>query len=469
VLCLWIWSNDLPHETVRRLLWSCVASQGIVDLTITVLAGFRCLYLLGGERLFQWYTHNWFRLVVDVSTVVLANDVKERHWPAEGSEDGSIMAINSLLHGVHLLYQLRAFQWSGQRLLPIMKSVQPIAGMLVIMLFLITSFLNAYWAMDRNVDGDIRIYEVVVFLLTGEGFLQTSDVAAMDPKRRAMSIIVTVFASFFFIAIALNVFIAVLSDCYDQEQERMVCTFLKERARICSGLFLLPSWDFLQRPPVLERNATLQSKEVEAAAAERNRQSVKLASAGLLLAIVALVSGAVVSLSTDISAWLGAVLLSVGVLLAQVQLRHLLTIGWRERYLWLCHDVKVDEDMFLAPAGSDEGVNTVETYGRLAVIKRYMYDQCRVVSVDCRTQVSTLQRGLDDCHMELGALRAEVRALTSAIARAGNGGLPPEAMPAQVLGHAMPTSASGHDTRRGTSRRCGEGKASLREDGGFNL
>merc|ERR1712194_422998 len=100
------------------------------------------------------------------------------------------------------------------------------------------AFVHAFWAMDRDNADEVRLFEVVVFLFTGEGFIDSSDLDAMDFKLRSVNIVLTVFGTFFFLACALNVFIAVLGDCYDQEQERMVCTFLESRAKICSDLML---------------------------------------------------------------------------------------------------------------------------------------------------------------------------------------------------------------------------------------
>lgn len=410
VLCIWIWwsiSVEPPSPIARKLLWSCVASQGIVDGVSVLLATLRCWYILGREALPQFLVQMWFRLVVAACTVTLAHSLCERHWPADGSDDSAIMAANSLLHGIHMLYQLRAFQWSGQRLLPIMKSVQPIVGMLVIMLFLITSFLNAFWAMDRKVDGDIRIFEVVVYLFTGEGFLQSDALRQMPSSQRTMCIVLTVMACFLFLAIALNVFIAVLSDCYDQEQERMACTFLKERAMLCSSVYLWPSWDFLQKRPQRLESApgeTRTSAFDSEAEPELRRSSSNFANIGLAVIVLLLFAGAVLCLILEVGSWLGVSLLSAGLILLQVHLRCELTRDWERRYLWLCHDVHVEEDMFMEP----EHGSTVETYGRIAVVKRYIFDQCKSVALECRS----VQRSVDECFEELSALRSEVRSLS---------------------------------------------------------
>merc|ERR1712113_1144869 len=96
-----------------------------------------------------------------------------------------LLAANSLAHGILLLFELRAFQWTGQRLLPIMRSVQPIAGMLVIMLFLLLAFVHAFWAIDRDHADEVRLFEVVIFLFTGEGFIGSDDLDLMDFSRRS--------------------------------------------------------------------------------------------------------------------------------------------------------------------------------------------------------------------------------------------------------------------------------------------
>merc|ERR1712046_556560 len=121
----------------------------------------------------------------------------------------------------------------GQRILPIMKSGQKIFGMLVIMMFLLLAFCQAFAAMHSNKATDVNFYDVIVLLFTGESFMDGEAVEGEGGARREFMIVLTIGALFVFMACALNVFIAVLGDCYDQEQERMVRTFQKTRAEIC--------------------------------------------------------------------------------------------------------------------------------------------------------------------------------------------------------------------------------------------
>ena len=60
-----------------------------------------------------------------------------------------------------------------------MKSVVPIVGMLVIMLFISLAFMHAFWAMDRAGINEISMFNIVVLLFTGEQFLSPEDLIAI--------------------------------------------------------------------------------------------------------------------------------------------------------------------------------------------------------------------------------------------------------------------------------------------------
>ncbi len=59
----------------------------------------------------------------------------------------------------------------------VMKSVPQIRGMLIILFFLVVGFLHAYWALEITSGDEIMVYDVVLYVFTGEPFaaLQTLD------------------------------------------------------------------------------------------------------------------------------------------------------------------------------------------------------------------------------------------------------------------------------------------------------
>ena len=76
---------------------------------------------------------------------------------------------------------LRAFQWTGRRLLPIMKSVQPIIGMLVILLFLMLAFVHAFWALHPH-NADEACFTEWATLFKGQ-FKELRPTLPTDPKQ----------------------------------------------------------------------------------------------------------------------------------------------------------------------------------------------------------------------------------------------------------------------------------------------
>merc|ERR1712032_1401273 len=80
-----------------------------------------------------------------------------------------------------------------------------------------------------------------MFLLVGDDVLTDSELRATNDEGRDTMLLVSIFGVFLMLACAVSVFNSVLADSYDIEQERMLSTFLRERARICSGFYLRPS------------------------------------------------------------------------------------------------------------------------------------------------------------------------------------------------------------------------------------
>jgi len=147
------------------------------------------------------------------------------------------------------------------------------------------------------------------------------------------------------------------------EQERMICTYLQERAKICSGFFLRPQ---LHCSLFLEFNSKL---------------PWILASVAAL--IISGAWGSIVhwTMVAGTSAWVPAILIVISVVLIQSLLRDSLTSGWHDNFLWICHEVNVDESMFLHASNHSVERNLVHHQGRITQIKRYVHDQSTKMEV----------------------------------------------------------------------------------------
>eukprot|EP00427_Karlodinium_veneficum_P064513 CAMPEP_0169325564 /NCGR_PEP_ID=MMETSP1017-20121227/11055_1 /TAXON_ID=342587 /ORGANISM="Karlodinium micrum, Strain CCMP2283" /LENGTH=296 /DNA_ID=CAMNT_0009420251 /DNA_START=78 /DNA_END=968 /DNA_ORIENTATION=+ len=275
-----------------------------------------------------------------------------------------------------------------------MKSVQPIAGMLVIMMFLLFAFVHAFWAMDRMRADGVRFYEILIYLFVGEAFMDSQDLDEMRLGERTVTIAIAILGTFFFLACALNVFIAVLGDCYDQEQERVICTFLKERAQICSVLFLRPSWKVKRR-----------SK------ADRKRwlilccTCIPICGLGLFFLLIFLVH------KLEIASWVPACFLTFVLLYFYAFMKSELSDDWNNRYLWMCHDVDISEDLFLASRGN----GPVESRGRISKIKTYIFEQNKAASAQWKADISSIEEDVRTCHKDMSDLKQSVAQVKHAI------------------------------------------------------
>mmetsp|Transcript_57419 Transcript_57419/g.186196 ORF Transcript_57419/g.186196 Transcript_57419/m.186196 type:complete len:465 (+) Transcript_57419:431-1825(+) len=235
-----------------------------------------------------------------------------------------------------------------------MKSIQPIAGMLVIMAAILFGFMHSFWAMDLDAASDVIFYNVATLLMTGESFVDGGAMADMPTDRRFLMIVLTLGALFLFLACALNIFIAVLGECYDLEQERMVTSFQVERARICSTLLLGPK---------VPNHIGLLQTHLGLALLVGVFGMIWLVAC--LLTFADLTAGAAASVTT----------LAGSVLLLQALMRGAYTQGWDQRYLWLCAEQSIEEhSQWLS---TQEDLDTLDGQGRSVRIKRYMFDSAR--------------------------------------------------------------------------------------------
>lgn len=385
VICYWIWGAGQVEapKMLRCALWGLLASEGVSECFTFVWTFVHGYKRLSAGLLYRWVKRAAARAVVGTFALSLAVETAAEFQPVE---NGSILlSINSLLHWLLILTEIRAFRATGRRILPIMKSVTPIAGMLLIMCSITLAFLHAFWAMDRADINEISMFNIVVLLFTGEQFLSGDDLALMPDRQRITIILLSIGGVFIFLTCTINVFIAVLCECYDQEQERMVCTFLKERARICSGYFL--------RPKMKATGFSFLSQEIRKLTWWRWI---------LLLVVVVVFYGVTLFLISEadiVTAWFGAVYPSLSVLCVQSIFRDCATTNWKKSYLWLCHEKSIDEETFLAPEQRDDEDHS----GRLTQVKKFIRERMKATM----QKVQYLQMSVNgvkkemDCQKEL--------------------------------------------------------------------
>eukprot|EP00913_Durusdinium_trenchii_P026339 g24715.t1 len=361
-------------ETPRMIscaLWGILAAEGILEIAMFIWTCVTCHSKLGRRLCIRWMKRAYYRFIMGACALALAIETSQDYEPVANSS--ILLSINSLLHWITMLFEIRAFRATGRRILPIMKSVLPIVGMLVIMLFISLAFMHAFWAMDRSGISEISMFNIVVLLFTGEQFLSPEDL--MEIHMTAM-ILLSIGGVFIFLTCTINVFIAVLSDCYDQEQERMVCTFLKERARICSGYFLRPKFrasgfGFIQKG------------------------ITKLSWWRWVILVVAIIGlyALLLYLITEIkllTRWLSAIYPAAAVFGVQCILHDVATVDWKSNYLWFCHQVDVEEDSSVLLL-VDCSVGLSETNGRITRMKKYI----RQTIKDCDLRIKALSSTMD--------------------------------------------------------------------------
>mmetsp|Transcript_18950 Transcript_18950/g.44118 ORF Transcript_18950/g.44118 Transcript_18950/m.44118 type:complete len:1314 (+) Transcript_18950:125-4066(+) len=354
-----------PHRLLQQVCWHVVASHGLSQLflvTWTCLHCFAKYYEEGTKvafcRALFWCFRRGFRGILAMLTVALAYFQDPAEWPS--TSQSILLAVNGIAHWTALLLELRAFEATGKRLLPIIKSSRRILGMVVIMIFVMIAFVTAFFALDRDEAEEIRAWEVMMLLFASSEFLERRSILPEFRGRHRWAIIAVLFLGvFIFTACVLNVFIAVLSDCYDIEQERMVCTFLRERSGILSGLFMRPHLQCFQR--IWPR-------------ASRRKQACILFFTVMLPASIGLSFVLLVYMNewyvNKWPSWISAWILALLCVLVQVVMRSLVTIGWDASYLWICYR-KGTEERLNVPL--DEFCH--EDQGITSRLKRYVFDQ----------------------------------------------------------------------------------------------
>jgi hypothetical protein len=175
------------------------------------------------------------------------------------------------------------------------------------------------------------IYHISVYLFAGEPFDAITALDEQPQAKRIYAVMLGILALFVFSCCALNVFIAVLCDIYDQEQDRLVCTHLQERARICMILFL--------RPNIAYGHITQSNRRFIAAWV-----AITVSAIGVCIVLIMLMKA---SMDGRLTMWAPAFVIAFSVIMIQGILRAVLTKDWKDLHLWFCHEAILDERDFL--------------------------------------------------------------------------------------------------------------------------
>jgi hypothetical protein len=184
-----------------------------------------------------------------------------------------------------------------------------------------------------------------------------------------------------FFTLTMNVFIAVLGDSYDIQQEKMLCTFMKERAKLCSKLLMSPS----------------------------RRTALGVFALGVLSWAGALIP--------DVGEWPKAIFLALFLTFAPAGAMQLLRAclqessksKWSESHLWFCHESNVENSFLM---NSDLGDLDDNHSGRLQRIKRSVFDVKRCMTEQSRS-TQAQQSALLSLQREMAAMAHTVRVMVT--------------------------------------------------------
>eukprot|EP00927_Polykrikos_kofoidii_P043977 TRINITY_DN38082_c0_g1_i1.p1 TRINITY_DN38082_c0_g1~~TRINITY_DN38082_c0_g1_i1.p1 ORF type:complete len:916 (+),score=93.93 TRINITY_DN38082_c0_g1_i1:55-2802(+) len=331
--------------TLRGLSWCLLTSQGLTQSSLLVISSVACMSKLGWCWFRQWGVWTLAEWLICACTLALAWGTSETLYPTNSNR--TLLAAASSLQWINLLWDARAFACTGEKILPIIRLVGPIAGMAAVFGFLVSLFAAAFWALTPPDNPDGAIFDLVMFFFTGDAFM-TSD-------GMLSSLILCVVSSFVVSVCGLNIFIAVLGDRYDNEQERLTSTFFRSRASICTDLFLRPSFPYCQ--------SYLRS---------------------LLVALVFILASLLVLASTEhISFQWPAIGLCFLNLVAQTFVKGSAGHDWNERYLW----IGCEEHLLERQHGSTGDESSTDGSGRTARLQRFINAKSSAMSKSTQRNV----------------------------------------------------------------------------------
>jgi len=327
--------------------------------------------------------------------------------PKADSQSAIVLSLCCLAHWVLLLLRLRAFPWLGKRLLPVMKSVRPVAGMGVIVFFLAIGFLHAYWALHLSEGNEVMVHDVLLFLFAGEPFPALQRLEDVDDDgKRFYTVVLAICSLLVVLCCTLNIVIAVLTDIYDQEQDRVVCRFLQERARICAMLFMRPNAKVIQGSH----------------RAHASPSSIYACYSGVVVVLGSSLFAALLhaNISLGLTAWAAAMVMALAIVLLQGMLRAMLTDRWDKLHLWFCHETHIDESTFLIDTDRHSSMQD----GRLKRIRDEVYKQGKSSNRKLHSLMNLLGQSTRDQSREkdLPQLEREHSATTAATSSSWNSG-----------------------------------------------
>ena len=393
VISVWVWGDSAAWpQLVPDLLWCVVASRSLLESAHLWWSIVSCIAELDLRGLRRWLTWSWFRVVMIISSMALVINVRKGTGAHQGAyyvhpdTDSSLrilLAWNVLFHWLDLLCQLTSFYKTGSRLLPIMNSIAPLSTMLTIMFFICFAFAHAFWALHVVKVDMVSLYAMVNHLMTGDVVWDYGELRAMGTATQYVVMLLSVLGLVLFLITAINVFIAVLSDCYDREKERLTCTFSKVRAQICAKYFLRPQFGWLPKvevevemrtyPWVAHRDQSGDPDKSQERSPEdtpfRHGACVAvrlLCRACCVLPIVPVAAVAPLQ-PTVVSAVMTACLFAL-----HGTLKTVFTSGWPKKYLWFCCDTEYEENKFLSPK---ERLSPDEDLGRIGILKKLIRGQ----------------------------------------------------------------------------------------------
>lgn len=410
MICMVLWLFDGWSDSVLRISWCVVTSEALNECLLCTWTTWKCAALLGLEPCRKRLWRTWPRLVLAASSMAVAATSIENARP-EGEWGPPLFAISALLHWVTLLWELRPFEVMGRRLLPMMKSLLLLSGMFGILGFVSVAFCHALWALQadgshQDVGGFPEFSDIMILLLTGEASEPMEAVDGNDPINIAMSLL-PIIGVVVFLVMVLNMFIAVLGESYDLEQESVDCTLLEERAHFCCGFFLAPGIE-LTVPQRLEDYM-----------ASRKAGVGVLSGVGAWLVAWAFI---VFLLRSGLPVEIPAIVTALTVWASHSLLRGRLTQGWEDGYLWVCQDRSFEAETF-AP---DRCLGGSEESGRIIHLKKHIHDSCKAtwqsISGDSWHLNKRVLKGsheLVDHQRQMRFLLSEVKAINRSAVSAG--------------------------------------------------
>jgi hypothetical protein len=184
IIVLYMWASGVRiacmslsvNLFIKYLMWAILASHGMTQILTCGFEFWNMYRTFSFGKAFKWLRGRYFRVVFGCFSIALAVCmIPSGFQPDDQSSNvyrDELLSTNCLLHCCNLLMDFRAFEDTGYKLLPIMKSVQPIVHMLGIMLVILLGFALAFSSVsDDKADQPgllVNIWQVAFMAFTGE-------------------------------------------------------------------------------------------------------------------------------------------------------------------------------------------------------------------------------------------------------------------------------------------------------------